>query len=53
MHCPYCQQSVAEPSRCAVGGLDLARQDGLPGILLVPVPLLQPLSGEEEPAAVW
>lgn len=33
MHCPYCQQSVAEPSRCAVGGLDLARLDGLPGIL--------------------
>jgi hypothetical protein len=33
MHCPYCQQSVAEQSvQCAVCGLDLERLDGLLGI---------------------
>jgi len=33
MHCPYCQQSVAEESpQCAACGLDLARLDSVLGI---------------------
>ena len=33
MHCPYCQQSLAEESaQCAACGLDLARLDGVLGI---------------------
>ena len=38
MHCPYCQQSVAEESaQCAACGLDLARLDGVLGF----APVLQ------------
>lgn len=33
MHCPYCQQSLAEDTaQCAACGLDLARLDGVLGI---------------------
>lgn len=52
MHCPYCQQSVAEESaQCAACGLDLARLDGVLGIAPVLQAGLTDVAGVLIPAA--